>query len=136
MTNLFYRLLHCMQYSIYFGIRTFRSCESAKFQLGLKFDKKLKQIDWLILSLVRLHTIQHYFGTKTFRSCELVKVWLGLKFSKKIDLLILSLVRLHTIQYYFGIKTFRSCKSVKVQLGLKFGRTDEAERPGLNDELW
>ena len=36
-----------------FGIRTFQSCESAKFQLGLKFDKKLKQIDRLILSLVR-----------------------------------------------------------------------------------
>src|SRR5205814_9630898 len=42
LTNLFYRLLHCTQFSIYFGIRTFRSCESAKFQLGLKFDKNIK----------------------------------------------------------------------------------------------
>src|SRR2546426_232871 len=42
-----------LKFGNYFGIRTFRSCESVKFQLGLKFDKKLKQIDRLILSFVK-----------------------------------------------------------------------------------
>jgi len=65
------RLLYCIKFyiisvSIPFGkhsanIQPFRSCESVKVQLGLKFGKEIKQIDRLILLLVTLHAIQHLF---------------------------------------------------------------------------
>ena len=84
------RLLYCIKFyiisvSIPFGkhsanIQPFRSCESAKVQLGLKFGKKIKT-NWPTY-FIACYSI--YFGIKTFQSCESAKFQLGLKFDKKI----------------------------------------------------
>ena len=126
-------VLHKILY--YFGFNTFRQTFGkhsavsvmwiSKSSVRLKISaKKLKQIDRPILSLVKLHAIQHLFRylnlSVMWISKSSVRFKISTKKLKQFDQLILSLVTLHAIQYYFGIKTFRSCESAKFRLGLKF----------------